>query len=106
MCDPQGQAAIFGAILDLKQAARVASCHDGRFRRLDMIQFSLQELISCFGLDNVVNASTPATPVAFGEFLEFQSRNATQHVPRLARDLLAVGKMTGFVIGDYLRGIV
>ena len=84
---------------ELQQATGIRRRNDLRSGLLDMLQLSYEELIGHFRLDQVIDAGAAAAPRAFLQLDQFEIGNGAQKFPGLYGDLLAVAKVTGFVVG-------
>ena len=85
---------------DLQDAAGIAGGHHVGRSLPDVVHLAREQPVRHGGMGNVVNAGAAAAPVRFLQFDEFETGNQAQQVPWLLADALAVGEVTGVVIGD------
>ena len=85
---------------ELQQAAGVSGHNHVRVQRRDMARFSVTELRGGFRLHQVVNSRGAAANRGFGDFQQFELRNASQQRARLRADALRVLQVASVVVGD------
>ena len=88
------------AVLNLQQAPGIPRGDNLSARGVDMVELALEELLGHFGLDEIINARAAATPHRLGQRGHLDAGNAFEEFAGLGRDLLAVAKMAGVVVGD------
>ena len=85
---------------DLKVAPGVGGGEDRCAGADDVPDLADEELFGLLGLGDVVDACAAAAPISFGEFDELESGDQFEQVAGLLGNLLAVGQVTGIVVGD------
>ena len=86
--------------LELQQAAGVSGHNHVRVQRRDMARFPVAELRGGFRLHQVVDSRGTATDRGFGNFQQFELRDASQQRARLRADALRVLQVASVMIGD------
>ena len=88
------------ALEKLEVAPRVCGGDDGGSGGSDVVQLSVQQGLSHCRLGQIVDAGTPAAPSALAELYESDGGQLLEQLARLPGDVLSVGQMAGFVIGQ------
>src|SRR5262249_59373947 len=94
----KGEAAGAKMLLDLQRAARIGGNEQVGPDLEQILDFAGADLVGAFGLDQVVDARTPAALLAVGNLHQFDSRNPAKQPPRLGPDALSVCQMAGIVV--------
>src|SRR6185369_3638942 len=84
---------------DLEEAAWIARGDHARAALADARDLHPPQLLRHGRLREIVDAGAAAAELRVLDVYHGQPRNAAQELPRLAPHLLAVGEMTGVVIG-------
>ena len=71
MHDTQVHAFLLSPVDDLEETAGIAGSNDVSASGFDVLDFSLEQLVRHFGLNDVVDARAAAAPRRFGELDEF-----------------------------------
>jgi hypothetical protein len=84
--------------LELQQAAGVAGHNHVRIQRGDVARFPVAELRRGFRLHQVVDSRGATADRGFGDFQQFELRDASKQRARLRADALRVLQVTGIVV--------
>jgi hypothetical protein len=94
-----GEPMLRHSLAQLQNAARVPGDNELRLHCSQMPHFTVEQGLRCLGMEEIVNPSTAATPVTFGDIEQGERRDLLQQEAGLLAYLLAVQKMTGIVVG-------
>ena len=85
-----GEAVPRHPLTELQNTARIPRDDELWLHRSQVCHFTVEEGLRGLGMEEVVNPSATATPIAFGDFKQCEGWDLAQQVPRLLTDFLAV----------------